>query len=68
MACRENGQRRTWPAESSTWTRWKQFAHKVIHSFGAQLEKSLSIMDLPAFLEAETGFDAQVKLPHRAQP
>jgi hypothetical protein len=58
--CRENGQRKPMPAESRTWRCWTQFSHKVIHSFGAQLEKSLPIMDLPRFLEVETWFAAQV--------
>jgi hypothetical protein len=48
------------PAKSSTWQLSTQVAHKVIHTFRGQLEKSFSIMHLPHFLEVEPGIRVQV--------
>jgi hypothetical protein len=59
--CREKGQPKAGLAESSTWRRWAQFSHKVIHRNGAQWEKSRHIKDLGSFLEVETANGTQVK-------
>jgi hypothetical protein len=58
--CCEIAQRKPGLAESSTWRRWTQIPHKVIHRTCGQPEKAFSIMNFGAILEVKPSFRAQL--------
>jgi hypothetical protein len=58
--CLEIAQQAGRLAESSTWRRWAQFPHKVIHTNCGQAEKAFSISDLQLFVEKSRSFRAQL--------
>jgi hypothetical protein len=58
LAIRQNQQSLKKPTKSSTWRCWAQVAHIVIHSFGAQVKKLLSIMYLACIFEVKSIFGA----------